>query len=319
METVADTIGREQEVPQKPSMIKLLFMEMRPQFLTLIPCVLALGVAVAYLEGHFNGIHLLIALFASLLVHGSVNILNDYTDWVRGTDKLVERTPFSGGSGLIKAGMLSPKVVLIEGIVTFGIALAVGIYFIFLYPVLLWVVAIGGLLTVLYTPLLTKVIITELFPGIGLGMIPVIGAYVVMQPVGKGAITPAILWASIPAGILVSGLLWINELPDIKADTATGRRHGVLLLGTKNAAIGYAMLLVLTYIFVIVPVVLGILPVWSLLGLLSIPIAIKAGTGAIKNHDSIPGIIPALGQNVITVLSTPVLMAIGILIAKLIR
>jgi 1,4-dihydroxy-2-naphthoate polyprenyltransferase len=306
------------EASQRPSLAKVLFLETRPQFLTLIPCVLAPGVALAYAGGHFNWAHLILALIGSLLVHGSVNILNDYTDWVRGTDKLVVRTPFSGGSGLIKEGALSPRMVLIEGIVTLGISLLIGVYFIYLYPVLLWVVVAGALLTVLYTPILTKTVITEVFPGLGLGVIPVIGAYVVMQPIGKVIITPELIWLSIPAGILVTGLLWINELPDIKADTATGRRHAVLLMGTKAGAWSYVALLVATYVSIVIPIALHVLPVWCLAGLLTIPIAFKAGSGAVKNHDSIEGIIPALGQNVLTVLTTPVLLAIGLVISKLV-
>lgn len=301
----------------RPSLAKVLFLESRPQFLTLIPCVLAPGVALAYVGGHFNLAHLILALMGSLLVHGSANILNDYTDWVRGTDKLVQRTPFSGGSGLIKEGLLSPRMVLIEGLATLSVSLLIGIYFIYLYPVLLWVVATGTLLTVLYTPVLTKAVITEIFPGLGLGVIPVIGAYVVMQPIGKVAITPELIWLSVPAGILVSALLWINELPDIKADTATGRYHAVLLMGTKAGAWGYIALLVATYVSIVIPIALGVLPVWCLAGLLTIPLAIKAGSGAVKNHGNIKGIIPALGQNVLTVLATPVLLAIGLLISKL--
>lgn len=302
---------------KKPSMVKILFLETRPQFLILIPCVLSVGVAMSFLENNFNGWHLILVFAGSLLVHASVNTLNDYTDWVRGTDKLVTRTPFSGGSGLIKDGLVSPRTVLIEGIIMLVIALAIGIYFIRLYPVLLWFVVVGGLLTVLYTPILTKVIITELFPGIGLGAIPVIGAYIVMQP-GRGHVSPEILWASIPPLILVSALLWINEIPDVKADLATGRRHAVLLLGTKKAAIGYIILLSLNYVFIIIPVVFGILNSWVLLGLLSAPIAFKAAAGALKNHNNIKELIPALGQNVIIVLATPVLMAVGLVISILI-
>jgi len=305
-------------VAKKPNIAKLLFLETRPQFLILIPCVLAPGVAIAFTEGNFNGPHLLLALIGSLLVHASVNILNDYTDWVRGTDKLVQRTPFSGGSGLIKAGALDLRTVLIEGLVMLAIAGAIGWYFIRLYPVLLWFVLAGGLLTVLYTPVLTRTVITEIFPGIGLGMIPVIGAYIVMQPVGSVELPPAVWWLSIPPGILVSALLWINELPDVKADAATGRKHAVLLLGTKKAARGYALLLFSAYLGIIVPVVLRLLPVWSLIGLMTIPVAVKAAVGAAKNHDQIESIIPALGQNVITVLSTPLLVAAGIALAAVI-
>ncbi len=306
------------EAGQRPPLAKVLFLETRPQFLTMIPCVLAPGIALAYAGGHFNWAHLVLALIGSLLVHVAVNVLNDYTDWVRGTDKLVERTPFSGGSGLIKAGMISPRAVLVEGVAALGMSLVIGAYFVYLYPVLLWFVVGGALLTVFYTPVLTKTVITELFPGLGFGIIPAVGAYVVMQPVGQVVINSAVIWIGIPATILVSGLLWINEIPDIKADTATGRRHAVLLLGAQKAAWGYVVMLVATYISIIIPVALGVLPVWYLLGLLTIPIAVKAATGAVKNYDNIEGLVPALGQNILTVLATPVLMSIGLVIAKLV-
>lgn len=310
METPTETV-------KKPGLAKTLFLETRPQFLILIPCVLAAGVALAYLGGNFNGWHLLLALIGSLLIHASVNAFNDYTDWVRGTDKLVERTPFSGGSGLLKAGALTQNMVLAEAVIMLVVAVAIGAYFSFIYPGLIWIVLGGAALTVLYTPILTKTIITEIFPGVGLGFLPVWGAYFVMQPAGAIHFTPELLWISLPAGLLVSALLWVNELPDVKADTATGRKHAVLLMGTKAAAWGYVTLLVLTYASIVAPVALGVLPVWCLLGLGTIPLAVKAGSGAVKNHDSVPGIIPALGQNVITVLATPVLIAIGLLIARL--
>lgn len=298
------------------STAKLMFLETRPQFLTLVPCVLAVGVGMAVLAGYFNGLHLVLALIGTVLVHASVNILNDYTDWVRGTDKLVKRTPFSGGSGLLPAGALTQRQVLLLGIGTLTAAMVIGAYFVYVYPILLWVVVPGALLTVLYTPLLTKVYITEIFPGIGLGFLPVIGAYVTQLPPESAHIPVPVYLAAIPAGILVAGLLWINEFPDYDADIATGRRHGVIAVGRKNAAVGYVILLVLTYVSLIVPVALGLLPPLALLGLLTLPLAFKAGTGALKNFDRHDELIPVLGQNVMTVLATPALMAVGIIISS---
>ena len=49
----------------------------------------------------------------------------------------------------------------------------------------------------------------------------------------------------------------------------------------------------------------------TLLGLLTVPLALKAGSGALRNYDRGAELIPALGQNVMTVLATPVLMALG--------
>jgi len=41
----------------------------------------------------------------------------------------------------------------------------------------------------------------------------------------------------------------------------------------------------------------------------------KAMAGALKHHSDIPKLMPALGMNVITVLLTPTLMSVGIIIA----
>ena len=115
----------------------------------------------------------------------------------------------------------------------------------------------------------------------------------------------------------LKGVLWVNEIPDYEADLKTGRRHGVILLGKRKAAVFYVLFLFLAYLFIIIPVAMGILPALALLGLLTIPVAIKASQGALKNYDDTEKLIPTLGQNVLVVLVTPVLMTIGLLIATL--
>lgn len=47
-----------------------------------------------------------------------------------------------------------------------------------------------------------------------------------------------------------------------------------------------------------------------------IPCVLSLGV-ALKNHDGIEALIPALGWNVLTVLATPALMAIGLAPARL--
>jgi len=301
---------------QMPSKPKLLFLETRPQFLILTPAAFSVGIAVAAWEGSFNLLHMVLALIGSLFAHITVNVINDYTDFVKGTDKLTKRTPFSGGSGMLPEGLLTPSAVLVLGLSALLAGLIIGGYFIVLYPVLLWLVIPAAIISVIYTPLLTKVYITELFPGIGFGPLLIIGAYVTQQAVGSSHISPAVIWASIPVGILVTNLLWVNEIPDFDADKQTGRRHGVILLGKKTSAVFYGLFNILAYVFIIVPVVLNVLPPHVLLALLTIPIAIKATIGAVQNYDDTEKLIPSLGQNVLVVNVTPVLMTIGLVLAK---
>lgn len=301
----------------KPSKAKLLFLETRPQFLLLTPAAFSVGIAAAVYEGYFNGLHLILALIGSILAHVAVNVLNDYVDYVRGTDKLTQRTPFSGGSGLLPQELLKPQDALKLGVGALLVGLLISIYFISRYPILILLVALAALVMVAYTPIFTRIYITELFPGLGFGPLLIVGAFITQLPVGSVSIPSQVIWASVPVGILVTNLLWVNEIPDYEADLKTGRRHGVILLGKRKAAVFYVLFLFLAYLFIIIPVAMGILPALALLGLLTIPVAIKASQGALKNYDDTEKLIPTLGQNVLVVLVTPVLMTIGLLIATL--
>lgn len=300
------------------SRFKLYFLETRPQFLLLTPAAFSVGIAVAVFKGQFNGVHLIVALIGSVLAHITVNVLNDHFDYVKGTDKLTKRTPFSGGSGFLPEGMLKSKEALWLGLSSLIAGLAIGAYFVLKYPVLLYIVALAAILTVIYTPILTRIYITELFPGIGFGPLLIIGAYITQLSSKNPKIAPEVIWASIPVGILVSNLLWVNEIPDYEADLQTGRRHGVILVGKRAASYIYALLIGLSYLFIVLPVSLGILPPYVLLGLLTIPIGLKAIQGVVKNYGQVEQLIPALGQNVLVVLVTPLLMTVGLILAKFI-
>lgn len=295
-----------------------MFLETRPQFLLLTPAAFSVGIGAAAYGGYFNGPHLLLALIGSILAHVAVNVLNDYVDYVRGTDKLTQRTPFSGGSGLLPEGLLSPQDALKLGIGALLVGLVISIYFLFRYPILILIVGLAALVIIAYTPIFTRVYITELFPGLGFGPLLVVGAYVTQLPLGSAAISVQAIWASIPVGILVSNLLWVNEIPDYEADLKTGRKHGVILVGKRSASRIYALLNALAYSFIVIPVVLGINPPLTLIALLTIPIAVKASQGVMQNYDETEKLIPALGQNVLVDLVTPVLLTVGFLLAAVI-
>ncbi len=55
----------------------------------------------AWYDGAFFLSWALLALLGLLLAHVSVNVLNDYFDYRSGVDLKTQRTPFSGGSGIL--------------------------------------------------------------------------------------------------------------------------------------------------------------------------------------------------------------------------
>ena len=294
--------------------LKIWFMQTRPSFLLLVPVCVFTGVAVSLFEGYaFRPLYFALAFVGALFAHIAVNVLNEYSDYKTGIDFNTKPTPFSGGSGILPSGKLNPKKVLISGLTCLAITAAIGIYFITVYKWMIVPVGVIGVLVVfLYTPYLTKLPgITEIIgPGLGFGLM-VLGTYVTQA--GEYSAGAAVV--SVVAGLLIADLLLINEFPDVEADKAAGRKHLPIILGKTKAGIIYSVLLIGAYVAIIAGAAAGVLPWLALVGLLTLPLAFKAMQGAVKHHSDMSKLVPALGVDVITVLVTPLLMSIGIVIA----
>jgi len=294
--------------------LKIWFMQTRPSFLLLVPVCVFTGVAVSLFEGYaFRPLYFALAFVGALFAHIAVNVLNEYSDYKTGIDFNTKPTPFSGGSGILPSGKLNPKKVLIFGLTCLAITAAIGIYFITVYKWTIVPVGVIGVLVVfLYTPYLTKLPgITEIIgPGLGFGLM-VLGTYVTQT--GEYSAGAAVV--SVVAGLLIADLLLINEFPDVEADKAAGRKHLPIILGKTKAGIIYSVLLIGAYVAIIAGAAAGVLPWLALVGLLTLPLAFKAMQGAVKHHSDMSKLVPALGVDVITVLVTPLLMSIGIVIA----
>ena len=288
--------------------LKIWLLETRPQFLLLSVVLVLLGTAMARHEGCFDLLKFVLTLIGLLLAHSSVNILNDYFDYKSGIDLETIRTPFSGGSGILPQGLLKPKGVYIYGLGCLIAAFAIGIYLTFISGwQLLPLILLGGPVIYFYTSHLTKWLAGELWAGLGLGMLPVLGTYFVQT----GSYSVEAVVASLAPGFLTANLLLLNEFPDVEADKKGGRHNLVIALGFKTAGRLYAGLMVLTYLSIIAGVVLKLMPPATLIGIVSIPFAFKAIRITFGNYDDIQKLIPALKANVITVLGTDALVAAG--------
>lgn len=291
--------------------LKVWLLETRPQFLLLPVMLILSGTAVAWYDGALNIVYALLALVGLLLCHASVNILNDYIDYQSGVDLKTKRTPFSGGSGMLTAKKLTPRQVLWYGIICLILAVPVGIFFTVVQGwQLLPLLVVAALCVLLYTPLILKTHFPEWSPGLGLGLLPVLGAYFAQT----GQYTFSAFAAAVPPGFLVLNLLLLNEFPDAEADRIGHKKTLPITMGRRKAAIIYTTFMGLTYIWIIAMVALGSMPKIALLALLTFPFAYKAIKGSFNCND-LGQLIPALGNNVITVLGIPFLLGIGYILA----
>jgi 1,4-dihydroxy-2-naphthoate octaprenyltransferase len=287
--------------------LKVWFLETRPQFLLLSVVLAFLGISIAWYDGYFHLGYALLTFLGLLLCHISVNVLNDYFDYESGIDLEVKRTPFSGGSGILPAALLKPRQVLWLGLGSIILAVPIGIYFVLargwdLLPLLI----VGALCAVLYTPLITRLGFPEWAPGLGLGTLPVLGAYFIQT---TNYTLPAII-AAIPSGILVHNLLLLNEFPDVEADGKAGRKTMPILIGKTKTWMVYSALTIAVYLWIIGWVAAGIMPLFSLIALLTLPFAVKAIRGG-RKHEDMNRLVPAMANNVLVVLLTQLLLGIG--------
>jgi len=292
--------------------LKVWFLETRPQFLLLSVVLAFLGTSMAWhYDRVFNLGYALLAFVGLLLIHISVNVLNDYFDYRSGIDLETKRTPFSGGSGILPAALLRPGQVLWFGLVSLLLTVPIGVYFVItrgwlLLPLLL----VAAICVLLYTPFILKLRWPEWAPGVGLGALPVLGMYFVQTATYT---LPAIV-ASIPSGILVHNLLLLNEFPDVEADAKAGRKTLPITAGKARAGIVYSVLTIVVYLWIIGGVVAGQMPAFSLIALLTLPLAIKAIQGALKSQE-MDRLVPAMANNVLVVLVTQLLLGIGYILA----
>ncbi len=265
-----------------------------------------------YQTGTIPWVNVVIVLIGAVSAHACVNAFNEYFDFKSGLDAKTDKTPFSGGSGTLPAQPQLVKLALVVSLVSFFTTAAVGVYFVYLRGwMLLPIGAVGLFLLVAYTVWLTKnPLLCLIAPGLGFGVLMVNGTHFALA--GSYSITALI--ASLVPSFLVSNLLLLNQFPDAEADKTIGRKHYPITVGKKTSSIIYGLFLLFTYVSIIAGVATGKLPVFCLLALLTMVLAVRAFLGALKNAENTPALIPSMGMNVILNLVTPALLAAGIFI-----
>jgi 1,4-dihydroxy-2-naphthoate octaprenyltransferase len=287
----------------------------RAPFLLLPPTLVASGAAAAAWDGSFSWLNTMMALVGLVALHMAVNILNEWSDMRTGIDLHTERTPFSGGSGTLPNGGMGISTALGFGLACATVGLAVGLWFIVqIGSALVPIMILGAICVLAYTDFLARIGVGEMAAGFGLGAGPVIGTALVQD----GSWSRAAIAASIPAFLMTFNLLLLNEFPDEEADRKGGRRNLIILFGRRPAARIYAAAAVLTPISIALAVAADWLPAPALLGTLSSLLLVKPIQWSMTRAlDPVP--IPALGANVAWNLLTNTLIAVGLVVAILMR
>ena len=288
---------------------------MRLPFLVLPPACVLLGAGTAlWTQGSISILYLVLAFVGAVSAHISVNALNEYFDFGSGLDSRTVRTPFSGGSGTLQAKPETARTALTMGLVTLAITALIGLFFLYVWGWAILPLGLLGLLVIVaYTPWVTHYpLLCLITPGLGFGLLMVMGTDFVLS----GSYSSTSLVASLVPFFLVSDLLLLNQFPDVEADRGVGRHHFPIAVGKEASVKLYVAFLAGSYLAIIFGYIAGSLPLEGLLALGSILLAVPTARGVARFANDVPSLVPYMGRNVIVIVMTPVLLAIGLFIGR---
>ncbi len=243
---VTEELGSRVDVPIKGSTKAIRWLVItRAPFLTAAITPVAIGIA--YVSGVLGvAIHwpsALLALLGVMLLHLASNVFNDYYDVKSGTDQANTSyfVQYSGGSRAIEmrlidlAGTRNVAVALMVG------ALVIGLYLTATIGMGVLVLGLTGLVCgYFYTAPPVRLVarrgVGEIIIGLAFGPLITSGmAYVL-----TGGFAWQAFLVGIPAGLLTTNILVINQVPDVRGDAATGKNHLIVTFGVGSAPMIWA-------------------------------------------------------------------------------
>lgn len=224
------------------------------------------GSVVAYRSGVFSWADFALTLLAALCLHSGANLANTYFDFKNGVDK----ADSADDRGLVD-GLLAPPAALRTSAALFAAAAAIGVFLAWTHrlPLLLLLGAAGCALAWFYT----AGDIGYKYKALGdLGIFLAFGPLLVAGTalVQTGRVPGAALWASVPGGLLITGILHANNMRDRAPDGGAGIRTLAGLLGPEGSRAYYRTILTGAYLFALPA---GRWP--AVLTLATLPLAIK--------------------------------------------
>jgi len=304
--------------PAQPvSQGRLWFRALRAPFLvaSVVPVILGGVLAYAYLgsPGLFRVPLFLLTLVGAVCVHLATNMLNDNFDFRSGNDLAVKhQNPFAGGGRVLTTGRIRVNAHLGLGLAFLAFGSLIGLYLVTQTSLmLLWIGLVGVFAAFFYVAPPIRLAhrgVGELFVGLSFGPLVVMGTYFVQTM----RLDWGPLFLSIAFGSLVAAILWINEFPDVEADTSVGKRTLMSRLGYERSTYVYLELLLQAYAFVGLAVVTATVSWTVLITLLTIPLARKAFIGLRANARDPMALIPANAGTVGVTMTFGILTIVGV-------
>jgi 1,4-dihydroxy-2-naphthoate octaprenyltransferase len=266
---------------------------------TFVP--VAIGIAIAAVQGYFDLASAILTLVGAAAVHLALNVANDVFDAHLGADdQNVNPTQYSGGSRVIQYGLVSLRRMTLISAAFYAIALAIGLVLLLTRysPALLVIGVLGIVLSLFYTAPPFKLVyrgLGEITTAVGFGPLMLVGAYVVQT---LGALHPEPFVASVPIALLVALILYVNEVPDRSADARAGKRTLPVRLARQAVVNLYVVAAGTAFAVIGLGVLAGFLPIPALLALLPLPLVGRVRDGLVRYYEQPYGLMAVMAVNI---------------------
>jgi 1,4-dihydroxy-2-naphthoate octaprenyltransferase len=256
----------------------------------------ALGAVVAWAAaGSFSVGAYVLVMLAVTLNHIALNMTDDYYDFIHSVDQAAGhgKNPYSGGSGVLTSGALSPGSMRIAFFALYLLTCAAGVY---LTIVRGWPVLVFGLVGILSAYFYTAPPIRYAYRGFGevsqlvnFSLILGLGSFFVQAR----SLSWEPVFAVLPLGFMMFSMITINEIPDADDDGSGGKRTLVVLFGRRAAVRLYGAGLAAAYLVILIAPLVGFSTFWAYGAFLTLPWGVKAFAVLRANYENPAAMAPA--------------------------
>jgi 1,4-dihydroxy-2-naphthoate octaprenyltransferase len=246
-----------------------------------IPSILPalLGCVIAWAHGYpIHLFHFVLVVIGVTVNHFGLNLVDDVLDYRHAVDlqKGEEKNFFTGGSGVLPEGLLKDTQMLKAAALFFSMTVVIGVYLTYACG---WPVLVLGLFGMLSSIFYTVPPVRFGYRGFGeagllvnFGPVIVLGSYYVQAR----AFACESLIASLVPGFMMWSMIIINEIPDYETDRSGGKWNLVARFGRQTGAVLYGVGLAIAYGVLTIAGLARLLSPFVLLGLVSLPLAVKS-------------------------------------------
>jgi 1,4-dihydroxy-2-naphthoate octaprenyltransferase len=221
--------------------------------------------AMAYHASSFHILNFMLVLLALFIGQAGADYLYYYFTHFHTDSRDAHTKIFAGWRPLFTGTLLKPQYSLYAGLVCLALDAIIGVYFFLQLGILVVYLALtGGLVAIFFTPLMLRGL-KEPVIFLTFGPLCMVSVYYVLTR----SFSLDVLVVSLPIGLLVTVVAYLKGARYQVAEEAGEK---IVLKLNKNTI---AALLALSYATLAGAVMAGMMSVWALLGLLTIPLALR--------------------------------------------